>query len=402
MLSLKGLFNTSEAGQWFRWFRLGNLEAFARARRATARRVIPTLTPLEQRHLLSFTATWIGQNGSDFVGTVARSPNDYQDIVIHLSSLKTTVSEIYVQRYSGGAWDYKPSSSTNAFFQASGDPKQGDLYLEPYFNDPTNYWYELIRVFYVDGSKEDYTTLHSGTPVDANLRVHGRELSATWLGQDGNDWTGSGPSVGPDGIQDFHLKVSHISAGATVSGLVLTANPGTSSALSWQFGTNPQGYSNAELLNRVTSGGTDTADYFANPSPSLNNGAPLSLLITYSDQNRSGKTDTVPTSAGLTVANINPMLMMPQTPVSNFATATAHSTSQDAGLPGNAHIVLDILPSPQTAATIQAAVLSNQAGSTWVYGSPTPYTGTSPLSMSYDPGTGVFSFPRFVMKDLRR
>ena len=82
------------------------------------------------------------------------------------------------------------------------------------------------------------------------------------------------PFVGPDGIQDFHLKVSNISTGATVSSLVLTANPGTSSALSWQSGTNPQGYSNAELLNRVTSGGTDTADYFGNPSSSLSNGAP--------------------------------------------------------------------------------------------------------------------------------
>ena len=270
----KGLCNTSGAGQGFWMFRLGKRYAFARARRATARRAIPTLTPLEQRRLLSFTPTWIGQNGSDFVGTVAPSPNDYQDVVIHLSGLSNTVSEIYVQRYGGGAWDYKPSSSTNAFFQASsGNPEQGDLYLEPYFNDPTNYWYELIRVFYIDGSKEDYTTLHSGTPVDANLRDPGRGLSAQWLGQDGNDWTGNGPSVGPDGIQDFHLKVSNISTGGTVSSLVLTANPGTSSALSWQFGTNPQGYSNAELLNRVTSGyGTDTADYFANPSPSLNYG----------------------------------------------------------------------------------------------------------------------------------
>ena len=389
----KGLFNTSGAGQGFWRFRLGKRKAFARAKRATARRAIPTLTLLEQRHLLSFTPTWIGQNGSDFVGTVARSPNDYQDVVIHLSDLKTTVSEIYVQRYGGGAWDYKPSSSTSAFFQASGDPKQGDLYLEPYFNDPTNYWYELTRVFYVDGSKEDYTTLHSTTSVDANLRVHGRELSADWLGQDGNDWTGNGPSVGPNGIQDFHLKVSNISTGGTVSSLVLTANPGPS-AQSWQIGTNPQGYSNAELLNRVTSGGTDTADYFGNPSSSLSNGAPLTLQLTYSDQNRGGKTDTVPISAGLTVGNIGPTLAMPLTSVTNFAAATAHSTAQDAGYPGFSHIVLDTpLPNPETTATVQAAVLSDQAGTTWVYGSTTPYTGASPLSMSYDPNSGTFSYP---------
>jgi len=139
ILSLKGLFNTSEAGEWFWRFHPGKRKAFVRARRATARRAIPTLTPLEQRRLLSFTPTWIGQNGSDFVGTVARSPNGYQDVAIHLSGLSNTVSEIYVQRYGGGAWDYKPSSSTSAFFQASsGNPEQGDLYIEPYFNDPTN------------------------------------------------------------------------------------------------------------------------------------------------------------------------------------------------------------------------------------------------------------------------
>ena len=394
----EGLFDTSGAGQGFQRFRLGKRKAFARARRATTRRVIPMLTPLEQRRLLSFTPTWIGQDGSDFVGTVAGSPNDYQDIHIHLSGLSSSstnpVSAIHVQRYGGATWEYTPSSSTNAFFQASGgNPEQGDLYLEPYFNDPTNYWYELIRVFYVDGSKEDYTTLHSGTPVDANLRDPGRGLSAQWLGQDGNDWTGNGPSVGPDGIQDFHLKVSNISTGGIVSSLVLTANPGPS-AQSWQIGTNPQGYSNAELLNRVTSGGTDTANYFGNPSSSLSNGAPLTLQLTYSDQNRGGKTDTVPISAGLTVGNIDPTLAMPLTSVTNFAAATAHSTAQDAGYPGFSHIVLDtLLPNPETTATVQAAVLSDQTGTTWVYGSTTPYTGASPLSMSYDPNSGTFSYP---------
>jgi hypothetical protein len=366
------------------------------ARRAKTRRVIPTLTPLEQRCLLSIGFTWKGQDGSDFVGYVARTPNDYQDIHIQLDGLKdtTTVSKIYVQRDRGTDWTYTPSSSSSAFFQTvSGDPKHGDLYLEPWNTDTDlnhKYW---LTVTYADGSTEPVATLLSGSPVDANLRVPGRALSAQWLGQDGNDWTGNGPSVGPDGIQDFHLKVSNISAGSTLSGLVLTANPGTASALSWQIGTNPQGYSNAELLNRVTSGGTDTADYFGNPSSKLSSGAPLTLQLTYSDQNRGGKTDTVPISAGVTVGNINPTLAMPSVSVTNFAAASAHSTAQDAGYPGFSHIVLDTLPNPETRATVQAAVLSNQAGTTWVYGSPTPYTGASPLAMSYDPNSGTFSFP---------
>ena len=83
------------------------------------------------------------------------------------------------------------------------------------------------------------------------------------------------------------------------------------------------------------------------------------------------------------MGNINPTLAMPRTSVANFAAASAHSTAQDAGYPGSSHIVLDTLPVRETTASVQAAVLSDQAGTTWVYGSPTPYTGTSPLLMSY-------------------
>ena len=94
------------------------------------------------------------------------------------------------------------------------------------------------------------------------------------------------------------------------------------------------------------------------------------------------------------MGNIGPTLAMPLTSVTNFAAATAHSTAQDAGYPGFSHIVLDTpLPNPETTATVQAAVLSDQAGTTWVYGSTTPYTGASPLSMSYDPNSGTFSYP---------
>src|SRR5262249_20962469 len=81
------------------------------------------------------------------------------------------------------------------------------------------------------------------------------------------------------------------------------------------------------------------------------------------------------------------------TSVTNFGAATAHSTAQDAGYPGFSHIVLDTLPNSETTATVQAAVLSDQAGTTWVYGSAIPYTCASPLSMSYDPNSGTYSYP---------
>ena len=105
------------------------------------------------------------------------------------------------------------------------------------------------------------------------------------------------------------------------------------------------------------------------------------------------RSDTVPPEAGLTAADINSKLKMPRVSVSNFAAATAHSIPQDGGFPGHSHVVLDTLPRRQTKATVRAAILSNQAGTTWSYGSPTPYTGTSPLPMSYEASSGTFSFP---------
>src|SRR4051794_26948285 len=145
-------------------------------KRAKARRAIPTPTSLESRLLPSFVPTWIGQDGHDSVGTAAPSPNDYQDIHIHLSGLKPVgVRDVQVYRLGGDAWD----TGINASFRTtSGDPSRGDLFLEPYHSDGLGQPYQIIRVTYSDDTQESYESMGSATEVDANLRVPGRGMSA--------------------------------------------------------------------------------------------------------------------------------------------------------------------------------------------------------------------------------
>ena len=51
----------------------------------------------------------------------------------------------------------------------------------------------------------------AGPPTGSTAR-----FTARWVGQDGQDWTGAGPSVGPDGLQDVHIQLSDLPAGVAV------------------------------------------------------------------------------------------------------------------------------------------------------------------------------------------
>src|SRR4051794_19878805 len=169
-------------------------------RRPRVRRCRSLLEILEGRILLSEAAAWVGQKNEDLVGRDGSSPDGYQDIRIQLSGLdpQLAIQSVWVQRYSGGAWSASGRPSDNAVVVRTRDEAAGtwssdaDLDLEPYFDDPSNVWYELIRISYADGSTAVVTGLLSTTPVDPDLRVRGQELGVTWLGQDGPDLAGSG------------------------------------------------------------------------------------------------------------------------------------------------------------------------------------------------------------------
>ncbi|APW61930.1 discoidin domain-containing protein [Paludisphaera borealis] len=375
---------------------------------AKRRAFTPRLAVLEQRRLLALTATWIGQDGSDFVGTEGlinpQRPNDYQDIHIHLTGLSSVaVASVTVTKPVSGGWVWNPLGNwSNAVYKPAAAPGAGDLYMEPEAADPAGTLYDAIRVVYADGTFET-TSMTTGSAVDPNLRTPGEQVTAVFVGQVAQDWTGPNIGVGPDGIEDVQIALSNLSAGAAVH---VTLTAATNPPRVWESGTNPDGHWNAELLNRPGQNGTlgTTADLFISPDVNLA-GVPMTLVVTYEHQNpdgtytnRSGKTDTVVFTAGAT----NPNLAMPAVALSNLPQARAASLPQDASSPGYSHAALDAgslaaLPSGQSFATVRTAVLSNLYGSSWAYtgpGAAAPYTGgSSPMALRYNATTGVFDFP---------
>src|SRR5438552_2574195 len=72
----------------------------------------------------------------------------------------------------------------------------------------------------------------------------GRALQAKWVGQDRQDWVGSGPSVGPDGLQDARIHLSKLGVKVPIKAIRIDGPTGPR----WEFGANPQLLSSAELV----------------------------------------------------------------------------------------------------------------------------------------------------------
>lgn len=331
-------------------------------KRRPQRRLQPSLDGLEPRYLLSETGISAGQNGADYVGmsTIPYNPanpqdsrNEYQDIDIFIDGIpqgaigpdgKNTklIDKVNVKTL----YDEWSANSPNWAAYPLQDLANHNvhIFVEPSANDAK---LEVgSGIFNVVLNYHDGTSANVKVPltqsIDPNLRMPGTELSAQWIGQDEQDWAGPTASVGPDGVQDFHIRVSNISPKSTFQSLLLIANPGTSSALAWEAGTNSYwnwpaetdetSVSNAEPFDLgVQSNGLNALDFYANPvtnqrgGASLNPGAPLILRINYTDTKRSGKTDLIPVSAGLTARSVNPSLSMPavSVPISTRRPRTA-------------------------------------------------------------------------------
>lgn len=391
--------------------------------RASRRRWHPSLLEhLEGRFLLSESASWVGQNNADLVGRDGTSPDGYQDIQVHLSGLDTqrAIQSIYVQRYSGGAWLASGRPSDNAVVGRSFDEATGtwsadaELDLEPYFDDPSNFLYELVRITYADSSTAVITDLRSTTPVDPSLRVRGRELDVAWLGQDGLDLAGSGLAVGPDGIKDIHLRLSNLldyrraADGSTVilnpntDSVVITMPTAEGTTATWLAGPRPASltgaYNRAELIPDPSD--PSRADLYLDPVVGLVAGGEVSVSVTYA---RIGKGDVSPNAADpyapppaliATAPDVDLAADPPPTPFFpvSFDGPSASWAGQDgaaATLPGLAHVTVTGLP---IGWSIVDATLSDNVASSWTLrdADPARVLTIRPLD---DPTQADLSFP---------
>ena len=87
-----------------------------------------------------------------------------------------------------------------------------DLYFEPYQRETGR---EFEITLKLDDGQEAIVTIQGGK-ADPNLRAPGAGIEVKWLGQDGQDRTGPGPGVGPDGFEDVHLALARLSAKAEI------------------------------------------------------------------------------------------------------------------------------------------------------------------------------------------
>ena len=204
------------------------------------------------------------------------------------------------------------------------------------------------------------TTLFMGVRAPAQARRpagpptgSAARFTARWVGQDGQDWTGAGPSVGPDGLQDVHIQLSDLRAGVAVKAARVEAPAGAI----WESGTNPRLYPNAELI-RDTKNPSEGALYFQ-PDRDLN-AQPLKVKVAYQDD----KIESVTLAAG----RCDAALRTPELPLPEFIEGPVKATwlGQDGaagGAPGDIHVTLTGLP--QTF-SIAGSVLTDAVRGTWI------------------------------------
>jgi hypothetical protein len=304
-----------------------------------------------------FAVRWIGQDGRDYVGPHNRlEPSEVQDIHLALGGLdpRRDVVFIDVTGQGGDRWQYPaPSSAWKAELRRKKGSPTADLYIEPVRA-------ENGRIFHVTVRYDDDTTVEAelrSRHADPSLGMPGVVLQARWMGQDRQDWTGAGPSVGPDGLQDVRIHLGGLPARVPIKSIRIEGAGGAR----WEFGTNPQLISNAELIRDEKA--PSRADLFFQPDRDLG-GHRLKVTLLYENDRRDGLT--------VTAGRCDPKLGMPRAPLPRIEHQTALSAKwkwlgQDGAgraRAGDVHVVLSGLPA---SSRIAAIVLSDTVRGTWIH-----------------------------------
>ncbi|WZP00081.1 Ig-like domain-containing protein [Isosphaeraceae bacterium EP7] len=196
------------------------------------------------------------------------------------------------------------------------------------------------------------------TPLESRLLMASSPVG-TWIGQDGQDFTGPWNNLAPDGVQDMHVRLTGL-AGDRALGKVLIRGYG-----SGQWAYNAPGVASPADgwgVAVVRDAGATTADLFFEPYQ-VETGRPFQFDITYGD----GATEVIWVAGGAA----DPNLRMPTT---KMAVAWSGQDGKDLVSPGpgvgpdglvDVHLVLSNL-SPGD--SISAATLSSSGGTTWRYG----------------------------------
>ncbi len=297
-------------------------------------------------------ARWVGQDGHDFVGgEPGPAKNDFQDVRITIKGVPPAlaIAEVVVIGQGHGQWNSQARDRFAVHVVRAPKTTAADLYFEPYQREVGREF--EVHVKFVD--KTESVAYLAGGKADPNLRAPGQGVEAKWLGPDGQDRTGPGPGVGPDGSEDVHVALSRLSAKAELKAVEVAGPDG----LVWASGMNPKGHPGAEAVRKPDD--PTRADVYFSPGRDLDRQA-LKVTVTYGD----GRTDV----AKLVAGKSGPAKAAAKAAAPGLVAgpATARWLGQDGvgTAPGDVHVAVDGLPAGRP---IVAAALSDGVVGTWVF-----------------------------------
>jgi hypothetical protein len=293
---------------------------------------------------------WLGQDGHDFVGPSAQpAPSGVQDLHIRIEGIPRGIQirSGLIQGHGGDEWQFGGvNGSWAAHWIHEQNATQADLYLEPTRVETGR----SFTIKLTDGEGRTAEIIVQGGRADPKTRMATATLQAKWIGQDGTDLCGSGPSVGPDGRIDVHVSVVNLAQEVAVQALSISAPDGAK----WVYGVNPRGHANAELRRNGA-----VADLYFQPDRDRA-GQSLSMEIEYANGTRD--------KAVLVAGNSEERpVLAPKLP--NLVEAAFEFRSggakHGAGTARDEMQTLTIEGLPRQ--RVVAAVLSNPAGIVWVW-----------------------------------
>jgi hypothetical protein len=306
------------------------------------------------RAVRGFSVRWIGQDGQDYVSPNNRlEPSEVQDVHLALGGLDPAreVAFIDVLPQGGDQWQYNAQSfSWKAQLKRKKGASTADLYLEPSRVENGRIYHVTLR--YDDGSTVEADVRSRKT--DPFLRVPAAAVAAQWVGQDGRDCVGPGPSVGPDGIQDVRIRIGKLGVKVPIRSIRVDSAAG----LHWEFGPNPQLSPNAELVRDAKD--PSRADLYFQPQRDLA-GQRLKITVFYVNEKRD-----MATVAG---GRFSPTLRIAQAPLPKIEEKPliAKWLGQDGdnrARMGDVHVVLSGLSGTSR---LGAVVLTGSVHGAWVH-----------------------------------
>ena len=299
---------------------------------------------------------WLGQDGHDFCQTATSlKPNDIQDLHLRLEGLaaREEIDGILIRRAGGGEWACGTLGGRwtwKAHLIREPGATTADLYLEPSHDEPR--FRVDLELHYRSGPEARFSV--SCGRSNPNLFMPTATLAAVWGGQDGHDWTGPGPAVGPDGFEDARLDLSGLSTKLEIKSIAVEGLAGSG----WEYGLNPNRRSNAELVRDAND--RSRGSLFFSPDRDLR-GQPLSVRITYAID-RHCETNVI---AGPT----NPKRALPKPPEfplspNRLSLQWLGQDGRDVTGRGDIHLALAGLEAEREVA---AAALSDKVGGCWIF-----------------------------------